>query len=75
MKTLSILAIAGLLATGTAFAADSAPTSAKPVATATAAQPDHHCRDDANAKKLSGAARKSFMKKCRADATAKTAKK
>ena len=73
MKSLSILALAGLLATGGAFAADTAAATAKPTATATAVQPDHHCRDEANQKKLAGAARKSFIKKCLAD-TPKKAK-
>jgi hypothetical protein len=53
-----------------AFATD-APATSKPAA-ATAAKPaaDHHCRDDADSKKLAGAARKSFMKKCLADSRA-----
>lgn len=78
MKMLSTLTLASLLVAGSAFAADAPATASKPAAaaaatsTATAAKaaPDHHCRDDANAKKLAGAARKSFMKKCLADARA-----
>lgn len=71
MKMLPMLAVAGLFVTGAAFAADAPATAAKPAATATPVQPDHHCRDDANHRKLAGAARKSFMKKCRSDAVAK----
>jgi hypothetical protein len=70
MKFLPMLTIAGLFVAGTVFAADSSTAAAKPAATA-AAQPDHHCRDAANEKKLSGAARTSFVKKCRADAMKK----
>jgi len=73
MKLLSTLTLASLLVAGSAFAADAAGTATapKPTAAATAtAKPDHHCRDDANGKKLAGAARKSFMKKCLADARA-----
>jgi hypothetical protein len=71
MKIITTLTLATLLLGGSAFAADSAPTS-KPAAATTATKPaaDHHCRDDANAKKLAGAARKSFMKKCLADSRA-----
>lgn len=69
MKLISTLTLATLLVGGSAFAADSAATTSKPAATA-AKPADHHCRDDANAKKLAGAARKSFMKKCLADARA-----
>jgi hypothetical protein len=69
VKLISTLTLASLLVAGAAFAADApATTTAKPTATATKA--DHHCRDDANGKKLAGAARKSFMKKCLADARA-----
>jgi hypothetical protein len=73
MKMITTLTLASLLVAGSAFAADaSAPAAAKPAATATATKPaaDHHCRDDANSKKLAGAARKSFMKKCLAEARA-----
>jgi hypothetical protein len=70
VKLLSTLTIAALLAAGSAMAADAtAPApAAKPAAHATPV--DHHCRDEANDKKLAGAARKSFMKKCLADARA-----
>ncbi|HTT97794.1 MAG TPA: PsiF family protein [Rhizomicrobium sp.] len=69
MKMISALTIAALLAGGSAFAADAAATAdAKPAATM--AKGDHHCRDEANEKKLAGAARKSFIKKCVADARA-----
>jgi len=68
VKLISTLTLASLLVAGAAFAADAPATTAKPTATATKA--DHHCRDDANGKKLAGAARKSFMKKCLADARA-----
>ena len=66
MKTIAMLSIAALLAGGSAFAADA------PAATTPAAKPmpDHHCRDAANEKKLAGAARKSFIKKCVAEARA-----
>jgi hypothetical protein len=72
VKLISTLTLATLLLAGSAFAADATATASKPTpsATTTAAQPDHHCRDDANGKKLAGAARKSFMKKCLADARA-----
>ena len=68
MKLLSAIALTTLLAAGTAFAAD-APAASAPTAkpNAMAAAPDHHCRDEANAKKLKGAARASYIKKCRAD--------
>ena len=73
MKMITLLT-ASLLMAGTAFA--SAP--AAPAATAAPAAPaaaapakhDHHCRDQANEQKLKGAARASFVKKCRADAMA-----
>jgi hypothetical protein len=70
MKLIPALSIAALLAAGSAFAADAPPatTMSKPVAAA--AKGDHHCRDEANEKKLAGAARKSFIKKCVADARA-----
>lgn len=67
VKLISTLTLATLLVAGSAFAADATAPAAKP---ATAAKADHHCRDDANSKKLAGAARKSFMKKCLADARA-----
>lgn len=74
MKLIPALSIAALLAAGSAFAADApAATNSKPVASA-AAKGDHHCRDEANDKKLAGAARKSFIKKCVADARAANAK-
>jgi len=63
-----MLTLAALLATGSAFAADATP--AATTQTTAAAQPDHHCRDEANSKKLAGAARRSFIKKCLADAKA-----
>jgi hypothetical protein len=66
---ISTLTLAALLATGSAFAADATATSS--TATTHAAKPDHHCRDQANEQKLAGAARKSFVKKCMADARAK----
>jgi hypothetical protein len=69
MKLIPALSIAALLAAGSAFAADApAATTSKPVAAM--AKGDHHCRDEANEKKLAGAARKSFIKKCVADARA-----
>ena len=64
---ISMLTLAAMLTAGSAFAAD-APAAATPAPAA--AHPDHHCRDDANAKKLAGAARKSFIKKCVADSRA-----
>jgi hypothetical protein len=70
VKLISTLTLASLLVAGSAFAADAPASAAKPAVTATKAAPDHHCRDDANAKKLAGAARKSFIKKCLADARA-----
>jgi len=72
VKNLSILTLAALLATGSAFAADATATTSSSKPTTTAAKPDHHCRDSANEQKLAGAARKSFIKKCVADARAKT---
>jgi hypothetical protein len=68
VKILSTLTLAALLASGAAFAADAPAAGA--TASTTAAKPDHHCRDAANDKKLAGAARKSFIKKCVADARA-----
>ena len=70
MKVISTLTLAALLASGSAMAADATMTApaAKPASHATPV--DHHCRDGANEKKLAGAARKSFMKKCLADAKA-----
>lgn len=47
------------------------PPAATTPAAATTTRPDHHCRDEANEKHLRGAARASFIKKCRADAQAK----
>lgn len=70
MKLIPALSIAALLAAGSAFAADApAATMSKPVATS--AKGDHHCRDEANEKKLAGAARKSFIRKCVAESRAK----
>jgi hypothetical protein len=70
MKLIPALSVAALLVAGSAFAADAPPaTASKPVAAASA-KGDHHCRDEANEKKLAGAARKSFIKKCVADARA-----
>jgi len=70
VKLITTLTLASLLVAGSAFAADAPASAAKAATTATKAAPDHHCRDDANGKKLAGAARKSFMKKCLADARA-----
>jgi hypothetical protein len=75
VKLFSTVTLAALLVAGSAFAADATSTPAKPApaavsSTAMPAKADHHCRDDANGKKLAGAARKSFMKKCLADARA-----
>jgi hypothetical protein len=72
VKLISTLTLASLLVAGSAFAADAPASTAKLAATSTApkAAPDHHCRDGANAKKLAGAARKSFIRKCLADARA-----
>jgi hypothetical protein len=71
VKLISTLTLATLIVAGSAFAGDApgTPTASRPTAASTAvAKPDHHCRDNANAKKLAGAARKSFIKKCLADA-------
>jgi hypothetical protein len=65
---ISMLTLAALLATSSAFAADATATSSKP--TTHAAKSDHHCRDQAKEQKLTGAERKSFVKKCMADAKA-----
>lgn len=74
MKLISTLTLASVLVAGCAFAADAPASAAKPAATSTAsttkAAPDHHCRDGANEKKLAGAARKSYIRKCLADARA-----
>jgi hypothetical protein len=68
MKLIPTLSIAALLAAGSAFAADApAAANSKPAASAPS-KGDHHCRDEANGKKLAGAARKSFIKKCVAEA-------
>ena len=74
MKMITLLT-ASLLMAGTAFAAAPATTAAPaamaaPAAAAAPAKHDHHCRDEANEQKLKGAARASFVKKCRADAMA-----
>jgi hypothetical protein len=69
MKLIPALSIAALLAAGSAFAAD-APATAQSKPMASASKGDHHCRDEANEKKLAGAARKSFIKKCVADSRA-----
>ena len=80
MKIIKILTAASLLIGGAAFAAapaaaPAAPAAAAPAAMAPAAampaKADHHCRDGANEKHLKGAARASFVKKCRADAMSK----
>jgi hypothetical protein len=63
-----MLTLAALLAAGSTYAADATADSSK--ATTQAAKGDHHCRDQANEQKLAGAARKSFVKKCMADAKA-----
>jgi len=73
MKLIPALSIAALLAAGSAFAAD-APATATSKPVAASAKGDHHCRDEANEKKLAGAARKSFIKKCVADARAASVK-
>jgi psiF repeat len=77
VKLISTLTLASLLVAGSAFAADAATTASKPTPASTAAnatmapvKADHHCRDDANGRKLAGAARKSFIKKCLADSRA-----
>jgi hypothetical protein len=70
MKLIPALSIAALLAAGSAFAAD-APATAPSKPVASSMKGDHHCRDEANEKKLAGAARKSFIKKCVADSKAK----
>jgi hypothetical protein len=77
MKMISLLTAAALLVAGSAYAATAAApaaaaappatTSAPAPAQAALAKHDHHCRDEANEKKLAGAARASFVKKCRAD--------
>jgi hypothetical protein len=80
MKMISLLTAAALLVAGSAYAAaGTAPaTAAAPPATTSAPAPataaakqDHHCRDEANEKKLAGAARSAFVKKCRADSMKK----
>jgi len=83
MKMISLLTAAALLAAGSANAATAAaPTTtsapraasgapAPATAQVTAAKQDNHCRDEANEKKLSGAARTAFVKKCRADSMKK----
>lgn len=70
MKALPMIALAGLLVTGSALATDAAAPAHAATSTASAAKPDHHCKENADAKKLAGAARKSFIKKCLADARA-----
>ena len=71
MKMLTLLTAATLLVAGSAFAATAAAPAAPAAApaAAAAAAPDHHCANNANEQKLHGAARKSFIKKCRADST------
>lgn len=80
MTTLKFFCAASLLAASSAFAA-TAPTAAPGTAraaspatvpaTTTPAAPDHHCRNEANEKHLTGAARAAFIKKCRADTSAR----
>ena len=69
MKLISMLTLAALLATGSAYAADATADSSK--ATTHAVKTDHHCRNQAKEQKLTGADRKSFIQKCEADAKAK----
>ena len=83
LLTAAALLVAGsaYAATATAPAPAAAPpatTSAPAPAAGTAApakaapaKQDHHCRDEANEKKLAGAARAAFVKKCRADSMKK----
>ena len=79
MTPLKFFCAASLLAASSAFAA-TAPTAAPGTAQAespatvpatTPAAPDHHCRNEANEKHLPGAARAAFIKKCRADTSAR----
>lgn len=70
MKMIAILTATTLLAAGAAFAATTVPVTATSATAAAPAKPDNHCRNEANEKKLAGAARASFVKKCRADAKA-----
>ncbi len=69
MKLISLLTAASLLMASATFAATAAAPAATPAPAATVApaKHDHHCRDQANEQKLKGAARASFVKKCRAD--------
>lgn len=83
MRKLQTFAAATLLAAGATLAvaaAGTAPATPAPAAAAAPApapaadakpRPDHHCRNEANEKHLKGAARASFIKKCRADTPAK----
>ena len=76
MKLLSTLTLAALLTTGAAFAATT-PTatpasSATPAAASTKHEGKGHCEKQADAKKLTGDAKDTFVKDCKA---AKEAKK
>ena len=68
-KTTALAALAAALMGSTAFAATAATTTATATPTANAAHAT--CASQAKEQHLAGAARKSFMKKCRADAPKK----
>ena len=75
MKLLATLTLAALMGAGAAMAA-STPTatpaaSATPVATTSAEKHAAHCEKQAEEKKLTGDARASFVKDCRAGKPAK----
>ncbi|MGB8326698.1 MAG: PsiF family protein [Steroidobacteraceae bacterium] len=74
MKIVPMIAIAGLLASAAAFAAET-PTPAPAATTPAAEKPDagmarhasgKHCRKEAKEKNLTGKERAEFIKNCRA---------
>jgi hypothetical protein len=65
MKLIPLLALATLLSSAVAFAADAPPATAAAPAAATAKKSLKDCRKEASDKKLSGDERKNFIKDCR----------
>ncbi|HEX7418045.1 MAG TPA: PsiF family protein [Steroidobacteraceae bacterium] len=65
MKLIPMLALASLLSSAVAFAADAPPATATPAA-AMVKKSLKDCRKEASDKKLTGDERKTFIKDCRA---------
>ena len=70
MKLISMLAVASLLTSAAAFAADAPATTSSATPASTSAAPKHHsskyCRKEAKAKGLKGDEAKQFVKDCKA---------